>query len=425
MRTFLYLSPYFPPLAQVGALRPLKFARHLPAHGWRPVVLCDLWPGAKVDPTLADLVPASTIVVRDWSRRAAAAHPALHREPAQATAPTTASWADRWLPAWLNNPELVPLGEHGPEIPYAIAAAEKALRAHPCEAIVVNADPYAACLVGAELKRRTGLPLVLDLRDPWAPCQLRRPRRPAPVRWLEDRLERHAVTAADRVILNTHGTLADYRAHYADLDPARFLAIRNHYDADLVAAGKHPGFDRFTLLFLGRFARFQHADVLLNALAELKQRGVGDGDLQLVVTGDFPETAWTLARGLGVQRMVHLHPHVPYREIGAVMAAADVLVALVQPGVTQRIASKLYDYLGAERPVISIGDNPELLELLETTGAGIAIGHGDRAALADRIQVEMALGRQRQVPRRPAGVTSAEAAAHLAGVLDAVTQDRT
>ncbi|MFT5993917.1 MAG: hypothetical protein ACI82G_002922, partial [Bradymonadia bacterium] len=37
--TLLYITPYFPPATKVGALRPLKFVRHLGAHGWRVVVL--------------------------------------------------------------------------------------------------------------------------------------------------------------------------------------------------------------------------------------------------------------------------------------------------------------------------------------------------------------------------------------------------
>ena len=32
----------------------MKFARHLPEEGWLPVVLADLWPGARVDPGLAE-----------------------------------------------------------------------------------------------------------------------------------------------------------------------------------------------------------------------------------------------------------------------------------------------------------------------------------------------------------------------------------
>ena len=428
------LSPYFPPQARVGALRPLKFVRHLPDYDWASVVLCDLWPGAATDPDLLPGVPDSTIVVRDYSRRAGPAFAAFeraHRTPEPAPAPRVRGPSTRGsrrlipkLPALLDNPELIPLGEHGPRIPYALRAARRALDRFPCDAILVNADPFATCLVGARLKRETGLPLIVDLRDPWALCELRRPMRPLPIRALVDRLERDVVRAADRVLLNTETTLADYRAHYPELPPERFACIRNHADAELIGHGSHPGFDRFTLLFLGNFGRFIKADVLVRVLAELQRRGVRETELQLVVTGNFPEAAWRMAQGMGVAAMIHLHPHVPYRQIGAVMAASDLLVLLIQPRGRQRLASKLFDYLVSERPVLAISESAELRGLLDRSEAGHTYGYAEITAIADRIQAEMAAGRGRTVPRRAVGATSAEAAAALAAHLDAIVGPR-
>ncbi len=370
-------------------------------------------------------------MVRDYSRRARAGMRALERkwrrQPDQdgtpergRPVPTPRPLAERVLPDWLYNPELVPLGEHSPRIPYAIRRGRQILEHFPCHAIVVNADPYAATLVGARLARETALPLILDLRDPWAPCELRRPRRPPLVSLVEDRLERDAVLAAARVVLNTKTACEAYRDHYAGLASERFDWIRNHYDRELISTGKHPGFDRFTLLFLGNFGRFIKADTLLGTLAELRSRGHGPNAVQLVVTGRFGESDWRMARGRGVETMIHLHPHVPYREVGGIMNAADLLVLLVQPGVRQRLASKFFDYLASERPILAIADNPEQSELLAETGAGVMLGHGRMDAIADYIEGQMALGRQQSVARISAGDTSESASAKLAGILNLV-----
>ena len=430
MRRFLYITPYFPPQTRVGALRPLKFARHLPRHGWAPVVLCDLWPGAKTDPTLNEAIPETTIVVREYSWRARRAE--QHHSKAWANRidedNLRARRADREnrlvsaIPSWLNNPELIPLGEHSHRMPFALKRCHETLERFPCDAIVVNADPYAACLVGARLKRETGLPLVLDLRDPWAPCELRRPRRPLPVRVMVDRLERRAIDAADRVILNTRVTWEDYRAFYPAIPAEKFTWIRNHADAALIREGKHPGFDRFTLLFLGNFGRFIKAEVLLRALADVVQRGIGANELQLVVTGDFPESAWRMAKGFGVESMIHLHPHVPYRQIGGIMAAADMLVLLIQPRGRQRLAAKLFDYMASDRPILAVSENPELGELLQESGAGEMVSYDDAQGIADRIQRAFAAGRQQVAPRQPCGVTSEEASAQLAAILDDISR---
>ncbi len=425
MRQFLYISPYFPPGARVGALRPLKFARHLPTHGWAPVVLCDLWPGARTSTELLDAVPDTTTIVRDYSARAAGAFANLQRPAASpsnktASAPPSAKGFDPrdLLPQWLNNPELIPLGEHSVHIPHAVGAARRALKAHPkCEAIMVNADPYAALLVGAHVARQTGLPLIQDLRDPWSVCELRRPRRPWPILPFVDWLERLAFRPAQSIILNSLTTLEDYRRHYADFDPQRFACIRNHGDAGLIGHGEHGGFERFSLLFLGHFRRFLEGDVLIEVLVELKRRGLGH--VQLVVTGNCPPDTMEMAHNAGVGEMVTKHDFVSYTSIGPVMESADVLVALSNRS-TQRIPAKFYDYATSKRPVLVLADNAELGQMARSIGGAI-FGMDDPMAVADWLEPIITAGRHPTTERPDGSFSSQQATAELAAILDRIT----
>lgn len=418
MRRFLYITPYFPPQARVGALRPLKFARHLPAFGWAPVVLCDLWKGARLNPALLNEVPDSTIVVRDYSRRASTAGRDM-RAPAPKAPPATPG-KKLPIPDALTNPELVPLGEHSVHMPHALAAAHRVLAQARCEAIVVNADPYAALLVGAKLARETGLPLIQDLRDPWSVCELRRPRRPAPIRRLVDLLERRAFAPASHIVINTETSLADYRAHYADWDPGRFSCIRNHADPALIDHGEAPGFDRFTLLFLGNFRRFLDGSVLLEVLAQLRQRGVAE-QVQLVVTGDVGADTWERAKGLGVDAMLAKHPFVPYPQVGPVMDAADVLMILSN-ATRGRIPAKLYDYVQTDRPIVCVAENEELRGLVERHG-GAMFGFDAAPAIADHIHALLQAGRTRVHRPFAEELGSRRASEAMASLLDDATQE--
>jgi len=423
MRQFLYITPYFAPQTQVGALRPLKFARHLEHFGWQPVILCDLWPGDQMDIGLEAAVPASVPILRDYSHRAQETYQKLHAatRPDDRPGRTTNRIGDK-LPKWMNNPELLPLGEHSPDMPWAWRAAHRALRQFPkIEAILVNADPFAASVVGAWLSRETGLPLIQDFRDIWAPCNLRRPRRPPPWLWLEDKLERFCFEHAAHIVINTATSLRDYLKFYADLPAERFSVIRNHFDADLVSHGQHAGFDRYTLLHLGNFSRFRVADPLVRAVAEVVRRGIPKEALQVVSTGAFGADALALAAELGVAELFRTEPSLPYHEIGAILQACDLTVMIAEPDADQRIASKFYDYLGCGRPMLAISDNPESSDILRSCGAGAQFGHRDVAGMADFIQREVQLGRQRAVARPLDGLTSRDASAKLARLLDDVT----
>ncbi|MSP92034.1 MAG: hypothetical protein EXR79_09590 [Myxococcales bacterium] len=429
LRRFLYLTPYFAPHTQVGALRPLKFARHLPTHGWQPVVVCDLWPSDAVDLGMCAHVPPATPVLRTYSKRAAPTWRALRsrQDPiALAPPPRRVPWHERLLPAWLlEQAELVPLGEHSPDMAHAERAAWDALDQYPeCEAVVVNADPFAASLVGARVAHAAGLPLVQDFRDIWAPCDLRRPRRLGPIRWLEDALERACIEPAAHVLVNTETSLADYRAFYPDVPAARFSLLRNAFDRELTGHGHHGGFDRFTLLHLGNFSRFRVADPLVELLGQLVARGVPRGAVQIATTGPFGTRALQRATDLGVADAIVRVPAVPYPATGPLMEAADVLVYVAEPGARQRIASKLYDYLGSPRPILSVSDNPESAELLERCGGGVQAGVSDIDTLATFVLGEFQAGRQRQIERRLVGLSACDAAGRLATVLASVVAGR-
>jgi hypothetical protein len=438
MRRFLYISPYFPPQTRVGALRPLKFARHLPRHGWAPVVLADLRPDDDMDRGLEALVPETTVVVRDYGPRARATE---RRYLAGELPPPELDGAGKprvegaksrlggslWgriesrLPDVLTpSPEFIPLGRHSVDMPHALKACRRILARGGLEAIIVNADPYAALLVGARAARQSRLPLVLDLRDPWSVCDLRRPMRRLPQRALNDRLERRAVRAASKVILNTQTALDAYREHYGDIPADRFAVIRNHGDAELVAAGEFTTPEVFTMLFLGRFRRFVEGTQLLLSLAELKRRGHDGSSVRLMYTGRGWKDTEQRAAELGVRDMLVDHPFVPYRRIGGFMETADLLVSLSHQTV-QRIPAKIYDYAASERPILAITDNPEIGRLAERIGGMTVCPLGDVPAIADAMERELSLGRRRTIDRRETGLDSATAAMRLAGILDEVT----
>jgi glycosyltransferase involved in cell wall biosynthesis len=139
MRRILMVSPHFPPDTSAGAHRVRLLAPHMAEFGWTPTVVT-LEAGAyegRLDPGLLDLVPGDLHVVRcgalpaRWTRRL--------------------GFGDLGLRA---------LGDLN-------SACVRALAEEAYHALFITIYPSYPALLGPRLKRRFGIPFVLDYQDPW------------------------------------------------------------------------------------------------------------------------------------------------------------------------------------------------------------------------------------------------------------------
>ena len=392
----LYLSSAFPPIAQVGGLRAYKFARHLPAAGWRVTVLCAPVPAATADDGLLAQLPADVGVVRGWGRPEDAlvderSEAGLFDGSGATSSPLRgrlAALRRKQLP-----PDFLPLGRR--EIPRAwhgLAAAEAVIEEERPDVILASIDPEATMVAGARLSQRHGIPLVLDFRDPWATCDLRRGARWPLQRRLVDAIERGAVEQAAAVIWNTETARSVASEHYGPSLAAKFSVVRNHHDSGLIgrAVAQQPDAQGpFRLLILGRLRKYVEGAVLFRALALLRAAGVTAEQLLVEIAGTVPIESVRFATELGVGDFVKVKGSVPHAEIGEAMARADLLLALTHASM-QRIPSKLYDYLATDLPVVVLADNPEIAAMTAEFAGVAQLPLDDAAGLASALATAMA-----------------------------------
>ena len=133
----------FPPCLSAGVHRSLKFAEHLPSHGWDPVVVTTT-AGAydRRDESVA--IPEGIDVYRAWSCDASQRLAIAGRYLMITCTP------DRYS-SWY---------------PFAVRAGRAAIRKHRPAAVYSTFPIFTAHMVAASLARRAGLPWIADFRDP-------------------------------------------------------------------------------------------------------------------------------------------------------------------------------------------------------------------------------------------------------------------
>ncbi|WP_437648631.1 glycosyltransferase [Sorangium sp. So ce362] len=425
VRPFLLISPYFAPQTSVGAFRWVKLARHLPRHGFRPVVLSATFPGdARDDGLLAALPPEVEVAdayLDPAVLAAEAAFAALRARVPRRARPGGPLVGLRPFRALTDRCIL--------HAPHAARVAVSLARRAGAQAVVVSAGPFSACPVGLHVKRALGVPLVLDLRDPWSlhesghgpPSGLAERARRA----LVPRIERRWLAGADHVILNTRSALEAYRARFPEL-ATKSSFVRNHFDLALYAPASAPEPPRsFVILHLGTLREETSADAIGAALRRLIDRErLAPGDLVLRQIGRTSAYDRDRFERLGLTPYIEMLPPIPQRDVMGELRRAHVLLTVVAPRVVLRIAAKTYDYAASGMPIVSAAASPEVDELLAHRDDNARVSPADVEGLAAALARHLARFRATgalPVPAPPPRELSSEAAAaRIAAVLDSV-----
>ncbi len=389
----LVVTYYFPPSGGAGVQRTLKFVKYLPAYGWQPVVLTARnadYPA--YDLTLEREVPAEARVYRTrivepyrlyrrlTGRRADEAMDivSLTRDERQRR-----SFKERVaeaVRAWV----FIPDARVG-WVPFAVRGGLCVVRQELVAAIYSSAPPYSCHLIGLCLKLITGLPWVADFRDSWVGW-LSAAQRPLLPRAVDCYLEHLVLARADAILTVTRGVADDLASRHPRLRDGRWRHLPNGYDgADYegLTPLPHPG--RLVITYTGSLYGHRNPEALLRAVKQLAAE-VPSLRRHLVLrfvgrTGGFVEE---MLRDPSLQGIVELVPYVPHTESLRFLLSSDLLLLIIDDAPANKgiVTGKLYEYLGARKPILALAPEGEAASLIRSLGAGFVVPPHDEHRIA-------------------------------------------
>lgn len=377
---------HFPPLAAAGTHRTLNFVRQLAARGHRiGVVTTSSSVGFRRDNGLLARVPSDVPIGRAWH-----VDPFLllarlrgQRDSAGAAAPNgalgSASTGDaepmgfQRAIDWLTRLADVPDRYASWILPAFVRGIFLAGRLRP-QVIYSTAPPASAHLAALLLADVLGLPLVADLRDPWAV----NPFRSVPyssLRELDDALEALVVKRARRVILNTPLAERDYVERYGDAQ--KFTTIQNGISPDLfeLPRATPPVGNTVQLLHVGSIYGRRSPLPFVRALQQLrKTKPQLAARIEVTQIGPIEDGGALIAElaACGVADRFTLSPSVSHAEAFRASTAAHALLLLGVSGERPevQVPAKLFEYLATGRPILALAKpGGAILATLERAGA--------------------------------------------------------
>jgi hypothetical protein len=331
---------HFPPVqGSSGVQRSLKFARYLPEHGWKPLILTAHARAYGATHT-GQMAETEGMDVRHAFALDTRRHLAVGgRYPGFLARP------DRWC-TWAFG---------------AVPAGLSMIRRYRPEVIWSTFPIATAHRIGHALHRLSGIPWVADFRDSMTEAGF--PEDPA-VRRSYLRIERRAIAHSRFAVFTTPGARAMYAGRYPAIPPERFQVIENGYDEEDFAGLSHAGMAHtdatpLALLHSGiLYPSERDPTAFFEALRALREAGEIKPEtlsVRLRATGHDGHYHRQLSE-MGLSDIVRLDPAIGYRAALEEMVRADGLLLFQASNCNHQIPAKLYEYLRARRPIIAFTD---------------------------------------------------------------------
>lgn len=396
MKKVLIVSPHFPPVNAPDMQRVRLALPYLRKHGWEPTVLAihpDSVEGAVIEERLAETYPSDIRVIR-----------------VNGIPPRCTRWAKIGSLWWRCGRVLRRAGE--------------ALLAHEnFDLVFFSTTQFDAFTLGPLWRRRFGIPFVLDYQDPWVNDYYRKTNTRPPGGSFKFWLSRFTARIHEPAVLRAASGLVSVSASYGpdllarypwlDASIMRTLPFGSS-SADLEIARSHPPksslvpFDDgcFHHVYAGRCG--PDMSIALTALfrAFRKFQSTHPSEaarhrFHFIGTDYAPPPLgryWALPIGKqeGIADSVAEHCYrVPYFDALHYLTRADALIVVGSNDPTYS-ASKIFPYLFARRPIITIAHEKSLmLPLARSQGIATTYGFNNDAhidALVDQIHLEWFAG---------------------------------
>jgi glycosyltransferase involved in cell wall biosynthesis len=369
LKKLLIIAPYFLPRRRVGALRPYKFAIHLRDYGWNPHVLTIASDG--------QLTPKEQKLLQDIS--VYNLKPPFDRtggSGGQRTKLNNIKQENNFIADWID--KHFPVDTWLPFFRFKFGEIKQiASKVNP-DAFWSTGDPWSAHWVGKKLSSLYPDTFwMADFRDPWTVSETNLKKRSVFASAVDRKMERNWIQKASMLSFTTKSTRELYEEHYSELN-IKTTTIYNAFDRELFNTGGEKAVDlnfdaeKLNIIFFGRFRRLSTAKPIIDILSELKSIAPSAVEkISVHSFGPLTDSDRIYLSEKGVENCFEIQEPVPVEQGLQVLQQADILFLSTNPGRTAIIPAKLWDYLAAERPILSIAPNPEIEQILKQTGSGV------------------------------------------------------
>jgi glycosyltransferase involved in cell wall biosynthesis len=362
MKKVLIITYHWPPAGGGGVQRWLKMSKYLRDYDWEPVIFTvtnnEI---SSYDESLVSEIPKNveTIRVPAW-------------EPFQLYKLITGKKADenvqpgfldegsgnkliQKLAYWVRGNIFIPDAKRF-WIKPARKALAKYLMQNSVDAIASTGPPHSTHLVAMDAKRKFNTPWLADFRDPWTFVDYyHKLRLSSYADRRHHKLEQEVINTADQSVTVTWSWANEFnKMHFQ----RQVGVITNGYDPADFTTGTSELDDNFTLTHVGSMNADRNPHALWPALKYLCDQNPNIASkLKIKLIGPVDHVVFqSVEKHLLGGKLEHIK-NLPHNEVIPHLKKSAVLLLPLNdtPNIAGVVPGKLFEYLGAQRPILCIG----------------------------------------------------------------------
>lgn len=222
------------------------------------------------------------------------------------------------------------------------------------DVVVVSVGPVSALAPALRLARAFDVPLVVDYRDLQSDRRGPDDPRVSPGRWMTSRFER-GVTSHASLLTAVTDPMVELLGRRTGVPTA--LVTNGYEPRDFEDLGYSPATPRLVIRYVGTiYPGLRDPSPLFLAIRLLRDRGV-ELDIRVEFFGADSHEVRAAADNLGLSDCVTFLGRVSHAEAVRVQVEADILLLLFwdHPHEKGVLTGKLFEYIGARRPILCMG----------------------------------------------------------------------
>ncbi len=394
MSNILFITYYWPPAGGPGVQRGVKFVKYLPDFDFKATVLSvdeakAFYP--VLDNTLINDVDSSTQVFKTTTWEPFEAYSKISGKAGNYSAfvnENTHSFKQR-LFRFIRGNFFIP----DPRIGWnksAIKMGLSILKSGDYKAIVTTSPPHSTQLIGLALQQKLGIAWIADFRDPWTDIYFSKLLLQTKLaKSINAYYERKVLEQADAVLVVSEPIKHLFAKKSNKINPDKIFVVPNGFDeADFQNKSRERDSSRFIISYMGNISSDFGIDNFLVAFKKLCDTKPPKKPW-LRFIGQAGEGIRAQTEKLNLQDYVEFKSHVPHSEAIEYMTTSDaLLMAIVKSDNNAGLLSgKLFEYLGAKRPIIAIAPNEgSAKHIIDSCQAGRSFDYEEVNEVYDYLQ---------------------------------------